>query len=224
MRSAVAALVRKDLRLEARTRESVPAMLLFSLSTFVLFHFGLDRDTLDGDLAAGVLWVTILFAAVLGVNRLFVAEREEGGFDGFLLAPVDRSSLLVAKALVLFAFLVVVELAVVPAFALLLLGPPVTQALPSLVGILLLADAGIAVVGTLVGALAVQTRARELIGPLLALPLLLPLLVAAAEATAPLLSEAGAVAAPARWLAFLGLYDVIFGLIAYAVFDFLLED
>jgi heme exporter protein B len=224
MRSAVGALVRKDLRLELRTRESVPTMLLFSLSTFVLFHFGLDRDTLEGDLAAGVLWVTILFAAVLGINRLFVAEREEGGFDGFLLAPVDRSSLLVAKALVLFAFLVVVELAVVPAFALLLLGPPIAQALPSLIAVLLLADAGIAVVGTLVGALAVQTRARELIGPLLSLPMMVPLLTAAAQASAPLLLEGGAAGVPGRWLGVLGLYDVVFGLIAYAVFDFLLED
>ncbi|CAA9489146.1 MAG: ABC transporter involved in cytochrome c biogenesis, CcmB subunit [uncultured Solirubrobacteraceae bacterium] len=224
MRAAVAALVRKDLRLELRTRESVPTMLLFSLSTFVLFHFGLDLDTLDGALAAGVLWVTILFAAVLGINRLFVAEREEGGFDGFLLAPVDRSSLLVAKALVLFSFLVLVELAVVPAFAVLLLGPPLSQALPSLIGVLLLADAGIAVVGTLVGALAVQTRARELIGPLLSLPMMVPLLMAAAQASAPLLLEGGAAGPPGRWLAVLGLYDVVFGLIAYAVFDFLLED
>jgi heme exporter protein B len=130
----------------------------------------------------------------------------------------------VAKATVLFSFLVVVELAVVPAFALLLLGPPLGQALPELVAVLLLADAGVAIVGTLLGALAVQTRARELIGPLLALPLLVPLLTAAAQATAPLLAEAGAAAAPGRWLGVLGLYDVVFGLIAYAVFDFLVED
>jgi len=123
MAAAVAALVRKDLRLELRTRESVPAMFLFSLSTFVLFRFGLDRETLAGDLASGVLWVTLLFAAVLGMNRLFVAEREEGGFDAFLLAPVDRTSLFVAKAAVLFGFLVAVEVAAVPAFAVLLLGP-----------------------------------------------------------------------------------------------------
>lgn len=224
MSSAILALVRKDLRLELRTRESIPAMLLFSISTFVLFHFGLDRDALEGDLAAGVLWVTILFAAVLGINRLFVSEREEGGFDGFLLAPVDRSSMLVAKSLVLFCFLVAVELAVVPAFALLLLSPPLTQALPSLIAILLLANAGIAIVGTLVGALAVQTRARELIGPLLSLPLMVPLLTAAAQASAPLFSEGGAEGVPGSWLAVLGLYDVVFGLIAYAVFDFLLED
>ena len=134
--NAVAALVRKDLRMELRTRESVPSMFLFSLSTFVLFRFGLDRETLSGDLASGVLWVTLLFAAVLGMNRLFVAEREEGGFDAFLLAPVDRTSLFVAKAAVLFGFLVAVEIAAIPAFAVLLLGPSPFQALPGLLAIL----------------------------------------------------------------------------------------
>jgi heme exporter protein B len=222
--SAVAALVRKDLRLELRTRESVPAMLLFSVSTFVLFHFGLDRGTVEGDLAAGVIWVTLLFAAVLGLNRLFVAEREQGGFDGFLLAPVDRTSLFVAKALVLALFLAAVELAAVPAFTVLLLGPSLGQALPGLLVVLVLADIGIAVVGTLVGALAIQTRARDLIAPLLALPLLLPVVIAAAESTAPLFLQGGADPLPGRWLVFLALYDVIFGLIALAVFDFLLED
>ena len=93
------------MRLELRSRESVPAMVLFSLSTFVLFHFALDEAEVSGGLAAGILWVTLLFAAILGINRLFVAEREEGGFDGFLLAPVDRTALFVAKATVLFGFL-----------------------------------------------------------------------------------------------------------------------
>jgi len=224
VRPVVAALLRKDLRLELRTRESVPAMLLFSVSTFVLFHFGLDRDRLEGDLAAGVLWVTLLFAAVLGMNRLFVAEREQGGFDGFLLAPVDRTALFLAKALVLFAFLVAVELAAVPAFAVLLLGPPASAALPELLVVLVLADVGVAVVGTLVGALAVQTRARDLIVPLLALPLLLPVVIAAAQASVPLFAEAGAGALPGRWLLVLGLHDAVFGLLAFGVFDFLLED
>ena len=156
-------------------------MFLFSLSTFVLFRFGLDRETLEGDLASGVLWVTLLFAAVLGMNRLFVAEREEGGFDAFLLAPVDRTALFVAKAAVLFGFLVAVEVAAIPAFAVLLLGPSPFQALPELLAILLLADVGIAVIGTLVGALAIQTRARDLIVPLIALPLILPVVIAAAR-------------------------------------------
>ena len=224
MRSAVGALVRKDLRLELRTKESVPAMALFSLGTFVLFHFALDRRTVEGDLAAGVLWVTLLFAAVLGIGRLFVAEREQGGFDGFLLAPVDRTSLFVAKAAVLFGFLVAVECFAVAAFAILLLGPSPWPALPGLALVLLLADAGIAVVGTLVGALAVQTRARDLLGPLLALPLTVPLVIAGARATAPLLAEGGAGALEGRWLLILGLYDLVFGLLAYATFDFLLEE
>jgi heme exporter protein B len=222
--TAVGALIRKDLRLELRTRESVPAMLLFSISTFVLFHFGLDRRSLEGDLAAGVLWVTLLFAAVLGMNRLFVAEREQGGFDGFLLAPVDRTAMFLAKAAVLFGFLCAVEIAAVPAFAILLLGPSPFAGLPELVLLLVLANAGIAVVGTLVGALAVQTRARDLIVPLLALPLTIPVVIAAARGTAPLWLEAGAQGVPGRWLAVLALYDLVFGLLAYAIFDFLLEE
>jgi heme exporter protein B len=216
--------VRKDLRQELRTLESVPAMLLFSFSTFVIFHFGLDRASLEGDLASGVLWVTLLFAAVLGMNRLFVAEREQGGFDAFLLAPVDRTAMFVAKAAVLFLFLVAVELLALPAFVVLLLEPGPGQALPGLLAVLALADLGLAIIGTLVGAIAVQTRARDLIVPLLALPLAIPLLIAAAEATAPLLLTGGAEPLPGRWLTVLCLYDVVFGLLAYAVFDFLLED
>jgi heme exporter protein B len=224
MRHAVAALIRKDLTLELRTRESVPAMVLFSLSTFVLFHFALDEAEVSGALAAGILWVTLLFAAVLGFNRLFVAEREEGGFDGFLLAPVDRTSLLVAKATVLFLFLSAVEVFVLAAFAILLLGPSPWGPLPELILILALANAGIAVIGTLVAAIAIQTRARDLLVPLLALPLSVPLVIAGARACAPLLTEGGAGALEARWLAILGLYDLVFGLLAYAIFDFLLEE
>jgi heme exporter protein B len=218
-RRVVATLVGKDLRVELRTGESVPAMLLFSVSTFVLFHFALDRDELAGDLAGGVLWVTLLFAAVLGINRLFVAEREEGGFDAFLLAPVERTALFVAKAAVLLAFLVTVEVVAVPAFGVLLLGH--APAVPQLLVVLALADLGIAIVGTLVSALAVQTRARDLIVPLIALPLAIPIVIAAARASVPLL-DGGSL--PERWLLVLGLYDLVFGLIALAVFDFLLED
>jgi len=221
---AAAALLRKDILLELRSRESVPAMALFALTAFVIFHFGLDRSSLAGSLAAGVLWVTLLLAGLLGINRLFVAEREQGGLDGFLLAPVDRVALLVAKALALLAFLAAVEVVAVPAFALLLLGPPVWPALPQLIAVLVLADVGIAVVGTLVSALSVQTTARDLIGPLISLPLMIPLLIAAAGATTPLLLAGGAAPLPLRWMAILGLYDAVFALLAYAVFDFLVED
>lgn len=222
--STVGTLLRKELLLEWRTRESVPAMGLFAVTTFVIFHFGLDRSSLSGDLAAGVLWVTLLFSALLGINRLFVAEREQGGFDGFLLAPVDRSALLVAKALALFAYLVAVEILAVAAFSVLLLDPSPWGALPRLAGMLVLADVGIAVVGTLASALAVQTGARDLIGPLIALPLMIPVLIAGARATTPLLLASGPAAPAVKWPGILGLYDMVFALLAYAVFDFLLED
>ena len=216
--------LRKDLRLELRTLETVPAMTLFAVTTFVIFHFGLNRTTIDGQLAASVLTTTLLFAGMLGVNRLFVAEREQGGFDAFLLAPVDRTAMLVAKAAALFTFLTVLEVVAVPAFGLLLLGPSLGRSLPGLVAVLALADLGIAVIGTLVSAIAIHTRARDLIGPVIGLPLLIPALIATARAIGPLLAVHGSSSPPGKWLAVLALYDVVFALIAYAVFDFLLED
>jgi heme exporter protein B len=224
VRRAVGALLRKELLVELRTLESVPGMSLFAVTTFVVFHFALQRSTVDGDLAAGILWVTLLFAAILGINRLFVADADQGGFDGFLLAPVERTALLVAKALALLAYLAVLELVAVPAFALLLLGPSLGQAMPQLLGVLALGDLGVAAIGTLVAAIAVRTRARDLLGPLLALPLLVPIVIGGARATSPLLALGHAGEPPGRWLLTLGLYDLVFGLIAYALFDFLLED
>jgi heme exporter protein B len=223
--SAIRAILFKELRLEMRTPQTVPAMALFAVTTFVVFHFALQRPSIEGDLAAGVLVVTLLFAAMLGVNRLFVADHEDGGFDGFLLAPVDRNSLLVAKALSLLAFLVLIEVVAVPVFALLLLEPSLTVgSIAQLALVLLLADIGIAVIGTLVAALAIQTRTRDLIVPLIALPLLIPIVIGAAKGLEPALLATGAEAIPGRWLATLGLYDLVFGLLSYAVFDYLLED
>ena len=224
MRRTVGALLRKELLVELRTLESVPGMSLFAVTTFVVFHFALNRNSVSGDLAAGVLWVTLLFASILGVNRLFVADADQGGFDSFLLAPVDRSALLIAKALALLAYLLVLELVAVPAFALLLLGPSLGQALPGLLAVLLLGDLGVAIIGTLVAALAVRTRARDLLGPLLALPLFVPIVIGGARASSPLLARAHPGDPAARWLLTLALYDLLFGLITYGLFDFLLED
>jgi heme exporter protein B len=218
------ALLRKDLLLERRAPEAIPAMLLFSVTTFVLFHFGLGRDEVSGQLAAGVLTVTLLFAAMLGINRLFVSEQEEGGFDGVLLAPIDRTALFVAKATGLFVFLALVEVVAVAAFAILLLGPSPWPPLPGLILTLALLNAALAAVGTLVSALAIRTRARDLIVPIVALPLLTPALIAAARLAAPLFAAGGTETLPTKWLAVLALYDLVFGLLAYAVFDFLLED
>jgi len=224
VKRTVGALLRKEMLVELRTLESVPGMSLFSLTTFVIFHFALNRNSIDGDLAAGILWVTLLFAAMLGINRLFVADSEEGALDGFLLAPVDRSALLAAKVLALLAYLVVLELVAVPAFALLLLGPSLGPGLGGLVAVLALGDIGVAVIGTLVSALAVRTRARDLLGPLLALPLLVPVVIAGARASSPLLALHSSGTPAGRWLLTLALYDLLFGLIAYALFDFLVED
>jgi heme exporter protein B len=117
-RTAFAAILGKDLRAELRTLQSLPAMALFAITSFVIFRFGLNRTHLSGSLAGGVLWATLLFAAVLGINRLFVAEREEGGFDAIRLAPIDRSVLFTAKVAALIIYLAALELIAVPIFAL----------------------------------------------------------------------------------------------------------
>jgi heme exporter protein B len=220
----VLAILRKDLLLELRTLETVPAMVLLSAATFVIFHFGLDRDTLSGHLAAGVLTVTLLFAGMLGINRLFVAEREQGGFDAFLLAPVDRTAMLLAKVAAMIIYLVALEVIAVPVFALLLDPPHLASSLPAVALFLVLTDVAFAVIGTLVSAIAINTRARDLIGPIIGLPLLIPALIATADGLGSLLAPHASGSPPARWLAVLALYDVINALLAYALFDFLIED
>lgn len=213
----------KDLRVELRTLESVPAMALFAITAFVLFRFGLDRETLAGALAAGVLLVTVLFAAILAINRVFVAEREQGGFDAIRLAPVDGSALYAAKVAALVIYLTALELVAVPAFAILFMDT--WTGLGPLIPVLLLANIGLAATGTLVSAIAVNSRARDLLAPLILLPLLVPVMIAAAGAAEPLLAAGGpSYDGLGRWVALLALYDVIFLLVGYAVYDFLLED
>jgi heme exporter protein B len=221
--SAVATILAKDLRVELRTLQSVPAMALFSVTTFVIFRFGLDRTHLGGGLAAGVLLATLLFAAVLAINRLFVAERSDGGFDAIRLAPIDPTALFLAKAAAVVIYLVVLEIVTVPIFAVFFLDG--LGGLGPLAGVLLLADVGLAATGTVISSMAVQSRARDVLVPLVLLPLLVPLMIAAAGAARPLLAVGG----PhfdelGRWLAVLGLYDSVFLLVGYGVFDFLVED
>jgi heme exporter protein B len=221
--SAFRAILGKDLRVELRTLQSVPAMALFAMTTFVLFRFGLDRESLSGSLAAGVILATVLFAAILAVNRLFVAERDEGGFDAIRLAPVDPSALYAAKAAALVIYLVALELVALPAFAFLFLDD--WAGLPPLAGVLLLADVGLAATGVLVSAIGTNSRARDLLVPLLLLPLIVPVMIAAAGAAEPLLAAGGPSSDEVgKWLAILALYDLVFVAIGYAVYDFLLED
>jgi heme exporter protein B len=221
--SAFVALLGKDLRVELRTLRSLPAMVLFAVSTFVIFRFGLDRTTLEGELAAGVLVATLLFAAILAINRLFVAEQAEGGFDLIRLAPVDRNVLFAAKATALVIYLVALELIAVPIFAVFFLDS--ASGLLPLAAVLLLADLGLAVTGTVISTMTTMSSARDLLGPLILLPLLMPVVIAASGAAGHLLEAGG----PdydrfGTWMAVLGLYDLVFALVGYAVFDFLLED
>jgi heme exporter protein B len=220
---AFEAILAKDLRIELRTLQSVPAMVLFAVTTFVLFRYGLDRSALSGSLAAGVLLATVLFAAILAINRLFVAERDEGGFDAIRLAPVDGTALLAAKATALVVYLLVLEAIALPVFAVFFLDS--WAGLAPLAGVLALADLGLAATGVLVSAIAANSRARDLLVPLVLLPLLVPVMIAAAGAAEPLLAAGGpSYDGIAKWLAILALYDVTFLLVGYAVYDFLLED
>src|SRR5436190_14236941 len=203
--------------------QSVPAMALFAVTTFVLFRYGLDRESLSGGLAAGVLLATVLFAAILALNRLFVTERDEGGFDAIRLAPLDGTSLLAAKAAAVLIYLVVLEAFALPVFAAFFLSD--WSGLAPLAGVLLLADVGLAATGALISSMAANSRARDLIVPLVLLPLLVPVMIAAAGAAQPLLAAGGPTyGGVGKWLAVLALYDLTFTAVGYAVFDFLLED
>lgn len=220
---AFRAILAKDLRVELRTLQSLPAMALFAVTTFVIFRFGLDRTSLEGSLAAGVLLVTVLFAALLAINRLFVAERDEGGFDAIRLAPVDPSALFAAKVVALLIYLLVLELVALPVFAGFFLDS--WSGLPALAGVLALVDLGLATTGALISTIGANSRARDLLTPLILLPLIVPLMIAAAGAAEPLLASGGPEwDGVAKWVGTLALYDLTFLLVGYAVYDFLLDD
>jgi heme exporter protein B len=206
----VATLARKDLRLELRARSVVPAMLLFVIASLVVFHFALPSGS--SDLAAqGLLWVAIVFTALLGLTRAFVAEREQRLIDGLLLAPCDRSAIWLAKSVAMLGFLVVAELVALPAFAVFFSG--IDGA--TILGVAL-ADVGICAVGTVLAAMAVAGRARELLLPLLFLPLAIPIVVGGVGASVA--------DQPGRYLGFLVLYDAVFAIISWASFEYVVAE
>lgn len=206
----VQALARKDLLLELRARDTLPAMLLFVVAIFVVFHFSLPSGS--SDLAEnGLLWVAIVFTALLGLGRAFVPEREQRVFDGLVLAPSDRSAIWLAKSVATFAFLALAEVVALPVFALFFHGVD-----GATIAAVVLADVGICAVGTFVGAMAVVTRARDLLLPLLFLPLAIPILIGGVGASV--------VDGPARYLAFLGLYDGLFAVVCWAAFEYVVTE
>ena len=200
--SDVAALTRKDLLLELRAKETVPAMLLFVLSTLTIFHFALPGHA-SHNAALGLLWTAIIFTALLGLTRAFVPEREQGLMDALVLAPCDRSAIWLAKSCSVLAFLAVAEVVALPAFSAFFSGLDWRT-----VAAVALADVGICTVGTLVGAMAVAGRARELLLPLLFLPMAIPIVI-------------GGVGG---YLWFLVLYDAIFAVLSWAAFEYVIAE
>ena len=206
----VAALARKDLRLELRARDTLPAMALFVVATLVVFHFALPGGASD-DAAYGLLWVAIVFTALLGLGRAWSPESEAGALDGLVLATSDRSAIWLGKVIATLAFLAVAEIVALPAFALFFAPLDV----PAVVGVLL-ASIGICAVGSLVSAMAAAARGREVILPLLFLPLAIPLVVGGVGSSVS--SE------PGTYLAFLGLYDAVFAILSWAAFEYVVTE
>lgn len=215
--------LRKDLLMERRTFELLPSMGLLALGTMVLLRFALDQTEVEGDLAAGALLIPLLLASLLGISRLFGAEERDAGIHQFLLSPAPPGALVAAKILGLVAVLVVLEIALVPLFALLLLGPSIGPALLQVAFILLLLDFALAVIGGLVAGLAIGVRARELLIPILVVPLSIPALIGAQSALAPVLAATHE-AMPTRWPAVVAIYAVILGLVGSVVAEYLVED
>ncbi len=218
---ATFAIVRKDLTAEVRSKELVSALLVFSLLVVLIFNFALELDKAAREnVAAGVLWVTFTFAGTLGLNRAFAAEKDRGSFDGLLLAPVDRAAIYFGKLIGTLIFMLTVEAIVIPVFSLLY---NINLFRPLLLLVVLLGTFGYAVVGTLLASMAMHTRARDVMLPILLFPVAIPVIIAAVKASAGILlaSDWGEIA---PWVNLLVVYDTIFIAIAYMVFDYLVEE
>jgi heme exporter protein B len=216
-------LVHKDLRIELRGRETVGSVVVLGAVLLVVFHFAFGEATSETPaLGIGALWVSLCFAAVLGQSRTFVSEREGGCLTGLLLTPADRSAIYLAKVVVNMIFLVVVELLLLPFFLVLYEVPYVDRPLTG-VALLLLSSLGLTIVGTMCSSLGLSSRNRELLLPILLLPLLLPVLIAAVEGTVALLPDAEG-EPPWTWLRVLAGYDVIFLSVSTMLFDFALGE
>ncbi len=211
----------KDLAAEFRSRELLSAMLVFSLLVILIFNFALDLNP-KARLAAtpGVLWVTLTFAGTLGLNRSMAIEKDRGCMDGLLLAPVDRSAIYFGKMLSNLAFMLLVAVVVLPVYSLLY---NINLLQPALLVTVALGSIGYIAVGTLLSAMSVQTRTREMLLPILLFPVLVPALIAAVKASDGIL-QALAFSDIRPWFNLLITYDVVFTAVAYMVFDYIVEE
>ena len=218
---AVTAVVWKDVRAEFRSRELFSAMLVFSLLIILIFNFALELDIKTRQsVTAGVLWATFAFAGTLGLNRSMAIEKDRGCLDGLLLAPVDRSAIYFGKVISNLAFMLIVEIIVLPLYSVLY---NINLFVPGLLMVILLGSIGYAAVGTLLAAMSMQTRTRDILLPILLLPVVFPLLLAAIKASAGFLmgSELADILLPINLLI---AYDVIFTAVAFMVFDSVVEE
>jgi heme exporter protein B len=223
---AYRALLRKDLLLELRGRELVPAMLAFVLGALMLVRFGLGGETLAGGTrsATGLLWVVVVFTSMLALVRSFAPEREHGIWDGLLAAPIDRAAIWAARATATLLFLVITQLVALPLFWLFFLQEGRGPSLPVLAAALLLADLGVAMLGALLAGMASQVHAREVLLPVLFLPFSLPLVTVAVRVTVDTISLQPSGLSTLQGLGFLALYDTIFGLLGWALFEYVVEE
>lgn len=225
----------KDLRSDGRSREIAPAMIFFSIALVFVFSFalppGAGRAPLPvpqagaaavREMAGSFLWISILFAAITGFGRNAAAEREGSNIEGLLLTPLDPSEIYAGKAMANFAFLVMVELVVIPVF-ILFIDLPVKALLPELIPVVLMADIGMAAVGTLFAAASQYARARALILPLLLLPALLPIVLAASRLTSAAL-VVGDFGGEGRWFILMAVFDVVFCTIGAVTFEFVIQE
>jgi heme exporter protein B len=218
---ATLAIVQKDLAAEFRSRELISAMLVFSLLVILIFNFALELDIKTRQsVTAGVLWTTFAFAGTLGLNRSIAVEKDRGCIDGLLLAPVDRSAIYFGKAISNLAFMLIVEAIVLPVYSVLY---NTNLFRLDFLGVILLGSIGYSAVGTLLSAMAVQTRTRDVLLPILLFPVAIPVLLAAVKASGGLLAgaEFSEILTP---LNILIVYDVVFIAVAFMVFDFIVEE
>jgi heme exporter protein B len=218
----VVAIVTKDVAAELRTREMLSSMFVFSLLVILIFNFAFDlRAENQKTLAPGVLWVAIAFAGMLGLSRSFIMEKDRGSMEGLLLTPVDRSAIYLGKMLGSLIFIGVVEIIILPIF--IVLFNLSASYLPLLAGVVILGSIGFAGVGTLFSAMAVHTRAREVLLPILLFPVVIPVMLAAVKLTGAVLDRLP-FADVQNWFSLLVAFDLIFLALSFILFDYAVEE
>ncbi len=217
----VFAIVWKDVRAELRTKDILSSMLVFAALAVVIFQFAFDLRADNARLVLpGVVWIAITFSGVLGLNRSFILEQDRGSMEGLLLAPMDRSVIYFGKLIGNLLFIFAVELVLLPLASIFFNVWIVT---PSILLVVFLGTVGFAAVGTLFAALSVNTRAREVMLPILLFPIMVPVLIAGVRAMGALL-DGETLQDVAQWLRLLVAYDVIFIAAAFLLFDFVVEE